>query len=126
MRLIVVMRINFTIIEILHVSVMYPKSVCFIFSSPSEILDGLNRMCRTKLFQTLLSFVFLEAWKYKDKKLMASGVCFLNYNVGDRFLTGDCFAIGNFFSAFLPIPLAACELARAFISPPPGLHLCNH
>ena len=85
MRLIVVMRSNFTIIKILHVSVINPKSVCFIFSSPREILDGLNRMCRTKLFQTLLSFVFLEVWKYKDKKLMASGVYFLNYNVGDRF-----------------------------------------
>lgn len=79
------MRINFTIIEILHLSVMYPKSVCFIFSSPSEIIDGLNRMCRIKLFQTFLSFVFLEVWKYKDKKLMASGVYFLNYNIGDRF-----------------------------------------
>lgn len=63
------MRINFTIIEILHVSVMYPKSVCFIFSSPSEILDGLNRMCRTKLFQTLLSFVFLEYGSTRIKNL---------------------------------------------------------
>ena len=49
------------------------------------IIDGLNRMCRIKLFQTFLSFVFLEVWKYKDKKLMASGVYFLNYNIGDRF-----------------------------------------
>lgn len=64
------MRINFTIIEILHVSVMYPKSVCFIFSSPSEILDGLNRMCRTKLFQTLLSFVFLEYGSTRIKNLL--------------------------------------------------------
>ena len=63
------MRINFTIIEILHVSVMYPKSVCFIFSSPSEILDGLNGMCRTKLFQTLLSFVFLEYGSTRIKNL---------------------------------------------------------
>ena len=63
------MRINFTTIEILHVSVMYPKSVCFIFSSPSEILDGLNRMCRTKLFQTLLSFVFLEYGSTRIKNL---------------------------------------------------------
>ena len=62
-----------------------PKVSVLHSANPSEIIDGLNRVCRIKLFQTFLSFVFLEVWKYKDKKLMASGVYFLYYNIGDRF-----------------------------------------